>query len=128
MTLLRKGLLLGGLHAAIVLSLSGKLLYDRATCPRVWVKTAPYDPSLPIRGRYLALQLVPESGSPYVDRMDRERVLFFLPEHTLEFEKARFTPKAPELWAEVTIPRKGPPRPIQLGWKKDGRIQLILTN
>ena len=31
---------------------------DRATRPRVWVETAPYDPDLPIRGRYVSLQIV----------------------------------------------------------------------
>jgi hypothetical protein len=25
-----------------------------------------------------------------------------------------------ELWVEVTLPRRGPPRPIRLGVKKDG--------
>ena len=65
MTLVQKGLMLAGLHAFMVLSLTGKLLYDRSTCPRVWVRTAPWDPNLPIRGRYLSLQLVPESGAPY---------------------------------------------------------------
>jgi hypothetical protein len=127
MTLLRKGLILAGLHCAMVLSLTGKLLYDRATYPRVWVKTAPYDPSLPIRGRYLSLQLSPEPGNPHAARISGERVLFFLPEHTLDFENRRFGANAAELWAEVTIPAKGPPRPIRLGLRKDGRIEPLET-
>jgi hypothetical protein len=32
----RKGLLLGALQLALVLSLGGKLLFDRMTRPRVW--------------------------------------------------------------------------------------------
>ena len=69
MSSLRKGVFLGVLHCALVLSLTGKLLYDRATCPRVWVKTAPYDPNLPIRGRYLSLlALTPDAGAGYFDR------------------------------------------------------------
>jgi hypothetical protein len=52
---MRKGALLGALQVLLVLSVTGKYLYDRATLPRVWVKTAPVDPNLPIRGRYLSL-------------------------------------------------------------------------
>ena len=65
MTLTRKGLILAAFQCLLVLSLSGKLLYDRSTCPRVWVKTARWDPSLPIRGRYLALRLEPERGAQW---------------------------------------------------------------
>jgi hypothetical protein len=128
MKLLQKGLILAGVQCLMVLSLTGKLLYDRASYPRVWVKTAPYDPSLPIRGRYLSLQLAPEMGAPYFQETNHQRVLFFVPEHTLPFETARVTPNAPELWAEVTIPRKGPPRPIRLGLKKDGRLEPLEVN
>jgi hypothetical protein len=128
MKLLHKGLILAGLQCLMVLSLTGKLLFDRATYPRVWVKTAPYDPSLPIRGRYLSLQLVPEPGAPYFNETHHQRVLFFVPEHARPFENARFTPNSPELWAEVTIPSKGPPRPIRLGLKKDGRLEPLDVN
>lgn len=41
----------------IVSSLGAKLLYDRHTRPRAWFLTQRYDPDLPIRGRYLSLQL-----------------------------------------------------------------------
>ena len=54
---LRNGLILAAIQLAIVGSLGGKLLADRATCPRVWVRTAPVDPNLPIRGRYVSLRL-----------------------------------------------------------------------
>jgi hypothetical protein len=36
----RKGLLLAALQLALVLSLGGKLLFDRMTRPRVWVLAA----------------------------------------------------------------------------------------
>src|SRR5689334_17961281 len=98
MRLLYKGLILAGLQALMVLSLTGKLLYDRATCPRVWVRTAPWDPSLPIRGRYLSLQLMPERGVSYFSETYNQRVLFFVPEHALPFEESRFKPNAPEVW------------------------------
>lgn len=47
-------------HIALVGSLGAKLLYDRTTRPRVWTLATPYDPDLPIRGRYISLQLVVE--------------------------------------------------------------------
>jgi hypothetical protein len=53
-----KGLMVAALQVAIVASLGAKLLYDRATQPRVWVQTAPVDPNLPIRGRYVRLRLL----------------------------------------------------------------------
>ncbi len=99
------------LHLLIVSSLGGKLLYDRATRPRVWVKTRPYDPNLPIRGRYVRLRL---EGNKVVQGAT---VLFFIPEHVKDPSR-RATGE--ELWVEVTLPKKGPPRPIRLGVKKDG--------
>ena len=55
-----KGLVVAAVQVSLVASLGAKLLYDRATRPRVWVLTVPYDPNLPIRGRYVRLQLVVE--------------------------------------------------------------------
>lgn len=128
MTLLRKGLILGAIQCVLVLSLTGKLLYDRATCPRVWVKTQPYDPNLPIRGRYVSLMLAPDAGAQYFDRTNHQQVVFFVPEHQTEIESNRFGRNAPEVWAEVTIPHKGPPRPIRLGIKRDSQIQPAQVN
>jgi hypothetical protein len=154
-----KGIAVALLHTLIVLSLGGKLLYDRSHRPRVWVRTGSMDPNLPIRGRYLTLRLQvrvpwfqdaqgqqylhsdvtlgaekdglvayksasntglsvtyfpvlgrPGSGATYLD----QSVDFFIPEHA---QLQRLHP-GEELWAEVTIPRKGPPRPIQLALKK----------
>jgi hypothetical protein len=53
----RRAVVLLVVQAVLVLSIAGKYLYERKTCPRVWVRAAQYDPSLPLRGRYLALQL-----------------------------------------------------------------------
>ena len=55
-----KGLTIAAVQVALVTSLGAKLLYDRWTRPQVWALSAPYDPSLPIRGRYVSLQLVVE--------------------------------------------------------------------
>jgi hypothetical protein len=128
LTLTRKGLILAAIQCLLVLSLTGKLLYDRSTCPRVWVKTARWDPNLPIRGRYLALRLVPEPGAPWYAETTGQMVLFFVPEHTLPFEAVRAGSDAPELWAEITIPHKGPPRPIRLALKKAGKLEPLDIN
>ena len=153
MTPLTKGLVLGGVQVAMVLSLGGKLLVDRATQPRVWVKVVPFDPHLPIRGRYVSLQVMAEArgfepgvlyttaqlsvedgkliarptedtsatmvritGNPPVANLS-EPVAFFIPEHVPDPSRR---PSGEELWVEVTVPKKGPPRPIRLGVKKDG--------
>lgn len=54
---MRKGLTIAAIHLALVGSLGGKLLIDRAMRPRVWARTAPLDPDLPIRGRYVRLRV-----------------------------------------------------------------------
>ncbi len=128
MTMSRKGLILAAFQCLLVLSLCGRLWYDRSTCPRVWVKTAQWDPNLPLRGRYLALRLAPGKDAPWYVETNGQRVLFFVPERTLPFEKLRGTSDAPELWAEVTIPRKGPPRPIRLAVQKDGKLEPLDVN
>lgn len=64
MTPTRKALLLTALHLALVAGLGGKFLIDRTTRPRVWLRTAPVDPDLPIRGRYVRLRVeVPVQGA-----------------------------------------------------------------
>jgi hypothetical protein len=163
MTLLVKGLVIAAVHVGLVAALGAKLLYDRATLPRVWALTTPYDPNLPIRGRYVSLQLVveprgvretkpglasqpqlinlrvegnrlvaeaaaqPEDYDPsdlhlrFIDRRGEklavlaEPVAFFIPEHIPDPSRRQ---EGEELWAEVTIPKKGLPRPIRLGVKK----------
>jgi hypothetical protein len=68
----RKGLLLAAIQIALVLSLGGKLLYDRKTRPRVWVLCGAYDPELPIRGRYLSERLqLPAEGFTYAQPNQR---------------------------------------------------------
>lgn len=159
-----KCLVIAAVHVGLVASLGAKLLYDRTTRPRVWALAAPYDPNLPIRGRYVSLQLVVEprgiqetkpgpgrqppqsailrveagrlvaeaeplehgSNSSslhvrFIQRQDQKLVVldqpvaFFITEHIPDPSRR---PAGEELWVEVTIPKKGPPRPIRLGVKK----------
>jgi hypothetical protein len=69
---IRPGLALFFIQLVLVLSIAGKYLYERQTRPRVWVRAAQFDPALPLRGRYLSLQLLVdacglprEAGSKY---------------------------------------------------------------
>jgi hypothetical protein len=49
-------------------------------------------------------------------RLDRP-VDFYIPEHAIDPTGLRH---GEELWIEVTLPPKGPPRPIQLALRQDG--------
>jgi hypothetical protein len=62
---LTKGVVVALIQVLIVCSLGAKLLYDRRTRPQAWFLTQRYDPNLPIRGRYLSLQVeVKDPRSP----------------------------------------------------------------
>ncbi len=146
---LAKGLLLALGHVLLVAGLGGTLLVDRMTRPRVWARTLPVDPDAPIRGRYVQLRVVVEgdaaagpatlvvadgalraaaaaggTGVGLVRGRDGAQVVaeplaFFVPEHVRDPSV-----RAPgeELWAEVTVPRRGPPRPIRLGVRAAGAL------
>ena len=118
---LRRGIAVAVLHLAIVGSLGGKLLYDRATRPRVWTRVAPVDPDHPLRGRYVSLRIAWADDT----RLQGQRLAFFIPEHVPD-PSIRATDE--ELWAEVTIPRKGAPRPIRLAIKKNGTLTPLNLN
>lgn len=63
MTQRGRAIALVAIQLALVLTIAGKYLYERKVCPRVWVRTAQFDPDLPMRGRYLALQLAVDACS-----------------------------------------------------------------
>ncbi|MBZ5604963.1 MAG: GDYXXLXY domain-containing protein [Acidobacteriia bacterium] len=152
---MKRGLLLAAVQVAMVLSIGAKLLADRASLPRVWVRTAPYDPNLPVRGRYVRLMVEAEprgfgSGVIYaasrlsaedgklIARPDEggnvmvtisgnrarlsEAVAYFIPEHVPDPSRR---PVGEELWVEVSVPKRGPPRPIQLGVRRDGVLRPL---
>jgi hypothetical protein len=156
MTALTKGLILCGVQTAMVLSIGGKMLLDRATLPRIWVRAMPYDPSMPIRGRYVSLTIEAEArgfppggvyeqanftvedgklvarraeidgiGTMVINGTAPVQVVYFIPERVPDPSRRAADE---ELWAEVTVPHKGPPRPIQLGVKKGGVITPIALN
>ena len=54
-----------------------------------------------------------------------EPVAYFIPEDAPD--PTRRSP-GEELWIEVTVPRKGPPRPIRLGVKKNGTLAPLTVD
>ena len=52
-----RGIGVAVLQCLMVLGVAGKYALDRERLPRVWAKSAPFDPNLPIRGRYVRLGL-----------------------------------------------------------------------
>ena len=187
-----KGIIVAMLQLTIVGSLAAKFAHDRATCPRVWARTSYYDPDLPIRGRYVSLQLeveapgvfqekplveqrstplntgsagnqapntsttetkpryvpvwdskpvrlearegkliaVPDPKSNISARYMRDTdgrvtialldpVDIYVPEHAANLPGWQWRRQGSvEWWAEVTVPKKGPPRPLRLGIKQ----------
>ncbi len=159
MTPLVKGLVVGAVQVLLVAGIGAKFLSDRASYPRLWVETAPYDPEMPIRGRYvnIALLVDAERAPPEIEadqapnmflarleaRGDRllavqdddngrhwvrsgrcgdrncwqlaEPLAYFIPEHAIDPSNPG---EGATLWAEVTLPPEGAPRPIRLEVRK----------
>jgi hypothetical protein len=173
------------IQMAIVSSIAAKYLYQRWTCPRVWVRSTAYDPDLLVRGRYLSVQVtvdgcrstlpsaeqaamphdkdglptgkvfsvnqpqpvqfearlrvqgntleairIPDAqsqdggqmvtalpGSKCNEMQLQSPVDFYIPEHAADPTPSK---RGQELWVEVTVPPKGPPRPVQLALKDNG--------
>lgn len=149
-----RGVTLLALHCLLVLAIGGKYAWDRNRLPRAWANATPVDPSLPIRGRYVTLQLRVEPGAPSTSwssaRLAAENgrlvanpvpsggqaiwrrnpdlwvlaepVAFFIPEHAIDPSRVK---RDEELWAEVSVPPNGPPRPLRLAIKKDGVFHAL---
>ena len=161
MTPFSRSLIIGLVQVLIVGAVGGKLLYDRQTLPSVWAPTTGVDPMLPIRGRYVSLNLIVQpdpateprdmaeglpaaailsvengelratfTGDAAMDAIDwsgvvvqrqdtpagarwtlLEPIAFFLPESAPD---PSLLQEGETLWAEVTVPHSGPPRPIRL--------------
>ncbi|HET7424072.1 MAG TPA: hypothetical protein VFJ92_10940 [Gemmatimonadales bacterium] len=156
----RAGVTLALVHLLLVSAVALKYAADRARLPSAWARTVPFDPSLPIRGRYVRLRLqvpmsdtgtttgalsrvrlvaaagrvyaVADSATGLEATIDTtasapaarlvEPIAFFIPEHVPD-PSAR--PGDEELWAEVTLPASGPPRPIRLGVRRGGAIEPL---
>ncbi len=159
----RAGLALALIQVLLVGTIGAKLLADRVRLPRGWARTMPYDPDLPLRGRYVRLRLeVPlahrpagAQGGEYrrvrlqmagdtiegvlddeaelrgrLDSTGRglvvglaEPVAYFIPEHIPD---PSIRQAGEELWAEVTVPKRGPPRPIRLGVHRNGTLTPLV--
>ncbi len=166
---LRSGIGLAAVQAVLMLSTGVLFWIDRQISPRAWVATAPVDPNLPIRGRYITMtMLVPlrsnnliesdgellhtwqtvqlgvegdrliaqindQSTRNQLDGRIRQRgdSLVVNPDHELAFfippdvQDPSIQPDGRTLWVEVTLPRFGAPRPIQLGLETNGLIEPL---
>ena len=108
---MKKSVILAAIHVVLALSVTAKFAYDRETLPRQWVRAEPYDPTLPIRGRYVRLRLRGDTEALRVP------VAYFIPADAID---PSIRPAGEELWVEVSIPKRGDPRPIRLGVKPSG--------
>src|SRR5690606_17964574 len=73
----RNGLLVALIHLGIVGAVAAKFVVDRSNYPRLWVQAVPFDPDLPIRGRYVSLNAVvghAEGSSEGTDHWRRVRL------------------------------------------------------
>ena len=61
-----RGVLLAVVQVALLAGVGGRYLVDRTRYPHGWARAAPYDPDLPIRGRYLSLAVDVERRGPAV--------------------------------------------------------------
>jgi len=137
----------------LVLSVAAKYSWDRERLPRAWANATPIDASLPVRGRYVSLQLhvdgrqsgnyqdrvrlgmehgrlVGHSAASGGQRVWRRGETWLLAEPIAFFIPERAADPshvAPgeEIWVEVSVPSSGPPRPIRLAIKKDGVLQPL---
>jgi len=151
MTTLHRGIAVTVLQCLIVMSVAGKYAFDRERLPRAWARAEPFDPNLPVRGRYVRLALgVTGEGLPSWGwarlRVQDGRLLAVRSEnqigvtvmaradgHMVLAEPVAFfipdhaqdpsrRPAGEELWVEVSVPRNGPPRPLRLGVKKNNAL------
>jgi hypothetical protein len=172
-----KGVIVLAVQLVLVLSVVAKFAWERHSCPMVWTRTYQYDPSLPLRGRYVALTLTanacdmpkgaletrvpfrewmqPSAQSSRVHTVARKGQLALQPapeddsrnaqqavlgrgipceaarlQEPIDFfisDKAVVPPlkKGEEMWALVTVPPSGPPRPVELAIS-DGKSFHVL--
>lgn len=167
MNALTKGLIVGAAQVVLAASVGTKFLMDRGNYPRVWAETVPYDPDLPIRGRYVRIAVLVEAvrepnakqvteWTMFMGRLEvrgdrliaiqddtgrqvvssrrcgeaecwqlAEALAYFIPEHAKDPSRR---PAGETLWVEVTVPPKGPPRPIRLGVKREGDTEPTLLD
>lgn len=115
-TAMRRGLTVALVHLTIVAGLGAKLLVDRATRPRAWARTAPVDPDLPIRGRYVRLRI----EAPLVGRETAPPDLTPGSTHWVRVES-----QAGRLVARETGPREGQLSRLR---QREGEIVAVLES
>ena len=76
MKAMNAGLLVAAIQVLLVASVGGKFLIDRARYPHVWAETQPFDPNLPIRGRYIRMsaEVQLDAAAPGINAIADDRV------------------------------------------------------
>ena len=65
----------------------------------------------------LSVSSIPRQGGELV--VLTQPVAYFIPEHV---QDPSWRQPGEELWVEVTVPKRGAPRPIRIGVRKDGTL------
>ena len=73
---MKKGLILAAFHVALILTIGAQFAYDRATAPRGWMRTVPYDPNTPLRGRYVTMRVLARKEQEFAVQHDRSVTLY----------------------------------------------------
>ena len=77
-------------------------------------------------GKLVARPATDSNVSVYASSTTLDKpVAFFIPEHMPD---PTVLAAGEELWVEITVPKKGPPRPIRLGVRKGGVLKPVDSN
>jgi hypothetical protein len=111
---MKKGLILAAVQLALAMSVVAKFEYDSQTLPREWREAEPSDPYMPLRGRYVQLQLKGRRNPLAV-----VTVPYFIPDGVPD---PTIRKPGEKLWVEVSVPKNGAPRPIRLEVENNGQF------
>jgi hypothetical protein len=144
---MKRGIALAAGQVLLLVCVAGKALWDRDRLPHAWARAQGSTGEAALRGRYArlhietqvegdmpaqwvtlqardgrlmaepagrftGLRLMKQDGRVWLAR----EVAVYVPEHTVLPDLG----KGQELWLEVAVPRRGPPRPVRLGRRTSG--------
>ena len=95
------------IQLALVSSVAAKYLYQRWSCPRVWTRAEISDPQLPVRGRYLSLNLTVDGCGNTYQTPNQLKITQTAPYAVIDSFPARLIVKDNRLIA-TRIPGAGP--------------------
>jgi hypothetical protein len=95
------------IQLALVSSVAAKYLYQRRSCPRVWVPTRMWDPYILMRGRYLSLNLTVDGCGNTYQTPNQLKITQTAPYAVIDSFQAKLSVKDNRLVA-TRIPGAGP--------------------